>query len=102
MRPHVWDDNLKKFLLIDSGSECTAFPPDPGDQPVPGKFLKAVNGSKIKCYGFKNIIIKINRKQYHYRAIKADVDHPVLGWDFVRRHRLALDWNEYGDNCLVD
>ena len=102
MRPHVYDEALGKFLLIDSGSECTAFPPDPGDQPVPGKFLKAVNGSKIKCYGLKDISIKIGRKEYNCQAIKADVDHPVLGWDFVRKHKLDLVWNEYGDNCLVD
>ena len=61
-----------------------------------------MNGSKIKCYGHKEICIKIGRKEYRYQAIKADVDHPVLGWDFVRKHRLNLVWNEYGDNCLVD
>ena len=53
LRPHVWDSALKEWLLLDSGSQCTAFPPDPGDQPIPGRFLRAVNGSRIKCYGQK-------------------------------------------------
>ena len=26
----------------------------------------------------------------------------MLGWDFMRRHKLTLDWNEFGDNCIVD
>ena len=76
--------------------------PTSGEQAVPGQFLRAVNGSWIKCYGFKDIIIKIGKKEYNYRAIKADVDSPVLGWDFVRRHKLNLVWNDWGDNCLVD
>ena len=102
LRPHVWDAALKSWLLIDSGSQCTAWPPDPGDVPQPGRFLRAVNGSKIKTYGNKEIFIKIGRKSYKYQAIKADVETPVLGWDFVRKHRLALDWNDYGDQILVD
>ena len=53
LRPHVWDGILKCWMLLDSGSQVTAFPPDPGDQAVPGHFLRAVNGSKIKCYGQK-------------------------------------------------
>ena len=44
LRPHVWDSKLEKFLLLDSGSEVTAFPPDPGDVPVSGMTLRAVNG----------------------------------------------------------
>ena len=102
LRPHVYDEKMGKFLLVDSGSQCTAFPPDPGDKPVEGSFLRAVNGSKINCYGFKKIFVKIGRKQYEFKAIKADVEHPVLGWDFMRAHKLGIIWNEFGDNCIVD
>ena len=31
MRPHVFDGVTKKHLLLDSGSQVTAYPPDPGD-----------------------------------------------------------------------
>ena len=27
LRPHVWDKAMKAWLLLDSGSQCTAFPP---------------------------------------------------------------------------
>ena len=102
LRPHVWEPVLKKFLLCDSGSQITAFPPEPGDTPTPGNFLRAVNGSRIKTYGYKDIVIKIGRKPYNFKAIKADVESPVLGWDFMKFHKLALVWNEWGDNCIYD
>ena len=102
LRPHVWDATLKAWLLIDSGSQCTAWPPDPGDIPEEGKFLRAVNGSKIRTYGNKEVFVRIGRKSYKFEAIKADVETPVLGWDFVRRHRLDLVWNDFGDQLVVD
>ena len=51
IRPHVFDGILKKWVLLDSGSMCTAFPPEPGDTPQKGAFLRAVNGSRIQVYG---------------------------------------------------
>ena len=53
IRPHIFDPVLKQFLLCDSGSMVSAFPPDLGDLPVRNQFLKAVNGSRMACYGYK-------------------------------------------------
>ena len=94
--------SLKTHLLCDSGSQICAWPPDPGDQPVAGSNLKAVNGSILKCYGYKQITIQIGRKQYHYQAIKADVRSPILGWDFFRHYRIGFRWNKWGDIELYD
>ena len=102
MRPHVWDPGLKEFLLCDSGSQITACKPDPGDKPVPGFFLKAVNGSKIECYGYKNLDIKIGRKTYPFRAIKANIASNIIGWDFIRHHKLDFVWNDFGDITIRD
>ena len=75
IRPHVWDKESSQFLLIDSGSQCTAFPPDPGDREVKGVFLKAVNGTRIKCYGFKSIKKKL---WSHLEGIqKVSNQHPL-------------------------
>ena len=101
-RPHIYDPVLKEYLLCDSGSQITAIPPEPGDRVVPGLVLKAVNGSKIECYGYKEISVKIGRKSYPFKAIKAKVDATVLGWDFFRKHKLALVWNRWGDVCIFD
>ena len=51
IRPHFFDPVRKEFILCDSGSQISAFPPEPGDSQLPNVFLKAANGSKIACYG---------------------------------------------------
>ena len=71
IRPHIFDPVMQKFILCDSGSQVGAFPPDPGDKPVPNLFLKAANGTKIVCYGHKDVNIKIGNKSYPFRIIKA-------------------------------
>ena len=101
-RPHIFDKASKKFCLLDSGSQVTAWPPDPGDVVDPTIRLKAVNGSRIDCYGYKDIYIKLNRKSYKFRAVKANIDSPVIGWDFIRFHRWNFIWNEFGDIMVND
>ena len=59
LRPHYFDPVLKQSMLVDSGSQVTAVPPDPGDIEDKSVRLRAVNGSVIKTYGFKEISIKI-------------------------------------------
>ena len=102
IRPYLFDGNSRKHLLLDSGSQVCAWPPDPGDTVDPGMRLKAVNGSKLRCYGFKEVNIRINRKTYPIRAIKTDVVTPILGWNFTRKHRLHTGWTEWGDMVLTD
>ena len=102
MRPHLLDGVTGQRLLLDSGSQVTAYPPEPGDKPVPELSLRAVNGSILKCYGHKEVEIKINRKTYRIRAVKTDVKNPIIGWDFTKKYRLSTDWNEWGDAVLID
>ena len=101
LRPHLFDAASKQHILLDSGSQVSAYPPEPGDQET-GKYLKAVNGSRIKCYGHKQITIKIGRKEYHHYVIKADIKSPVLGWDFIRKNRFDFIWNDFGDITIND
>ena len=58
-RPHLYDKQTGQFQLVDSGSQVSAWPPDPGDRVDPSVHLKAVNNTKMKCYGFKEVEIKI-------------------------------------------
>ena len=101
-RPHLYDAKLGQYILIDSGSQCSAWPPDPGDKVDPSIQLKAANNSRMKCYGYKKVDVKINRKSYEFTVIKSEVESPILGWDFMRKNKLDLSWNEFGDNCIVD
>ena len=102
MRPHFYDKLSKAHLLLDSGAAVSAWPPDPGDVPDPNLFLRAVNGAKLRCYGYKQVDIQINRKRYPMKVIKTEVTQPVMGWDFQKKHRLTVDWTEYGDAVLID
>ena len=58
-RPHLYDNVLKSHILCDSGSQICAWPPDPGDKPIAGAHLRAVNGSVLKCYGYKQITSRV-------------------------------------------
>ena len=75
-RPHLHQKDLG-YILCDSGSQVSAFPPEPGDKPN-NRCLKAANGTKIQCYGTKTVVIKLNRKEIKYEVFKADVEKPVL------------------------
>ena len=100
IRPHIYDPVLETFLLCDSGSQVSAFPPDPGDVPVKNHFLKAANGSRMACFGYKDISIEIGPKSYKFRIIKAQVESPIIGWDFMEFHKLDLRWN-YEDKITI-
>ena len=56
----------------------------------------------MKCYGYKEVQLKINRKTYPIRVIKTDVTKPILGWNFTRKHRLFTGWTEWGDVVISD
>ena len=102
MRPHIYDKALDQYLLLDSGAQISACPPDPGDKVDPAMTLKAANGSVMHCYGTKKLTVRINRKEYSIQAIKTDVKSPILGWNFVKKHRLNFEWNDWGDICITD
>ena len=102
IRPHIFDPVLKQFLLCDSGSMVRAFPPDPGDLPVRNQFLKAANGYRMACYGYKDISIKIGWKPYPSKIIKAQVESPIIGWDFMKHHKLDLRWNDSDQITIYD
>ena len=100
MRPHFYDKKLKKNLLVDSGSAVTAWPPEPGDSVDPAMKLRAVNGTRLNCYGYKDVVIQMGRKQLKFKAIKTDVVNPILGWDFIKFHKLNFFWNKWGDMVM--
>ena len=102
MRPHLLDKSSGKYLLLDSGAAVSAIPPDPGDLPDPKMCLKAVNGTRLKSYRFKDLDIKIGRKSYKIRAVKTDVKYPILGYDFNKKHKMELGWSNFGDAVLRD
>ena len=59
--------------MVESGSQITAWAPDPGDKLDPKMRLRAANNTFMKCYGFKEVTVRIGRKEYKFRAIKLKV-----------------------------
>ena len=101
-RPKLYDGVSKSWKLCDTGSMCTVIKRSPEDVIDSSKVLQAVNGSVIKCYGQKQIQIRLGRKTYPIMAVIADVNQDILGWDFIARHKLNFEWTDFGDLCLMD
>ena len=68
----------------------------------PSHYLKAANGTRMSCFGYKQIDIKIGRKNYPFRIIKSQVESPILGWDFMKIHKLDLRWNDDDQITIYD
>ena len=73
-RPRFVEGLTNQHCLVDSGSAITAVAPIPGDTVKPELALIAANGTRIECYGYRQIEIQINRKKYPITAAIAQVD----------------------------
>ena len=101
-RPKVFDGQSKTWKLCDSGSMVTVIKKGPNDILDESRMLKAVNGSPIKCYGKKEVQIRLGRKTYPVEAVIADVNQDILGWDFLAKHKLNWEWSDFGELFLID
>ena len=50
----------------------------------------------------KDISIKIGWKPYPSKIIKAQVESPIIGWDFMKHHKLDLIWNDSDQITIYD
>ena len=73
IRPKVFDNVTKKYVLLDTGSCVSCQPAQPGDLVDPSFKLKSVNGGTIDTYGSKTMTLRIGRKTYSIEAIIAAV-----------------------------
>lgn len=105
----ISDRQTKKDYLVDTGADISALPrpkcinpdhyqPDVTD-PLPQ--LTAANGTPIRTYGYATHTLNLGtRRPYeHLRFIYADVGQPIIGIDFLRRHKLLVDAEE---SLLID
>ena len=81
---HVFDANSRKYFLVDTGSELSILPPglvkatNPNNQP-----LIAANGTPIKSFGTRQMVLQLGLQKYTWRFIVAEVTQPILGGDFL-------------------
>lgn len=82
-------------FLVDTGAEVSVVPATRSDRSCgtnyDGPHLRAANGSIIRTYGSLKTTIRLGSRQFAASLIKADVQRPLLGADFLRRHRLLVD-----------
>ena len=64
IRPKVFDNVTKQFVLLDSGSCVSCTPPEPNAVVDPRFKLRSVNGGQIDTYGTKTMTLRIGRKTY--------------------------------------
>ena len=90
---YVKDDISGLRFLVDSGAFVSVFPASGIDTRShrPSALLEAVNGSKIRTYGHKQITLSIDGRKYVWQFLVADVTQPLLGADFLCSNTLMVD-----------
>ena len=77
---------------MDTGSELSILPPglvkatSSNNRP-----LIAANGTPIKSFGTRQIVLQLGLQKYTWRFIIAAVTQPIVGGDFLRSHSLLVD-----------
>ena len=102
IRPRYFDKAAKKWYLLDTGAQVSCCPPSPEDRLDPSVLLEAVDGSKMPCYGKKQLSIQIGRKMYHQTVFITNTSETILGMDFVLKNRMDFRWGEFGDYYMYD
>ena len=64
--------------------------------------LQAVNKTQFSTYGKQDIVVRINSKAYTHSVLVADVEQPILGFDFIWRYKISILWNIKGELEIVD
>ena len=101
-RPRLFDGVTKTHMLCDTGSMVSIFPRTEQDKLSKSCILRAVNGSSIKTFGKKEVTLRLGRKTYKLDVVIAEVDQPIIGWDFISRYKLDFEWGQFDDLYLVD
>ena len=105
LRPRLMDQNSGLSILLDTGTCASIWPRRyfKNLTPDPHKKLQAVNGARIDTYGEETIEIHPQHAKFPYRqkVIIANVDQPILGFNFILTYKLDLQWSK-GKCKLVD
>ena len=90
MKVRCLDSNQQ--FLVDSGAAVSILPKDLNDKVDKQCHLQAANNTAIKTYGVKTIKLKLDNKlSIWHTFIKAEVDQPILGADFLANNGFTLN-----------
>lgn len=101
-RLFVHDSASKLLFLVDTGAEVSVLPPTASErkQPSSSVSLYAANKTQIATFGQRFLTLDLGlRRSYPWVFVVAEVQHPLLGADFLRNFQLQVDLH---GNRLVD
>ena len=89
----VTDSNTKQQFLIDTGAEVSVLPPRSTDRAQRQSYdLQAANSSTIATYGTRSLTLNLGlRRSFPWVFTIADVNHAIIGADFLRQFNLLVD-----------
>ena len=97
-------EGLGLWLPIDTGAQCSVWPKSrfPQAQIDTAVTLQAVNNTRFSTYDKQKIVVKINNKAYSHSVLIADVEQPILGFDFIWTYKISIIWNKVDNLEIVD
>ena len=102
VRPRFFDHLSGLWVLLDTGAQACCLPKGPGDVVDPTLALETVDGSRMPCYGKKDMEFRMGRKTYKMPVYITNTTEPILGMDFIKKYKLDFRWSEFGDYYLYD
>lgn len=92
-RLFVLDKNTDDRYLVDTGASISVYPARRRQRKLEAKFtLYAANGTPIKTFGEINKTLNIGlRRAFTWNFVMADVNHPIIGADFLFHHNILVD-----------
>ena len=92
-RIFVTDPKTQITFLVDSGAKVSLVPKTLETRPDPRVVLTAANNTKIRTFGSRILQLSLNlRRDLTYPFLIAEVDHAIIGADFLDHFGLVLDF----------
>jgi hypothetical protein len=87
---YLADTISKKTFLVDTGAVVSVFPHS-GPSHKADSYLTGPDNKPIRSWGNKVISVCFGGHTFACKFVLAAVSHPILGVDFLARHRLLVD-----------
>jgi hypothetical protein len=87
---HLTDDISHQRCLGDTGAAYSVFPHS-STGAAAGPSLCGLSGRPIHCWGKKRIQLSYSGQRFSWDFLLAEVNFPILGVNFLRHHRPAVD-----------
>jgi len=84
------DEATNCAFLIDSGSVFSIIP-HKSSSPPKGPRIVTADKTAIPCWGYRWRTLQVGGRQFKWKFLLADLSFPIVGADFLRYFKLAVD-----------